>query len=66
MDIFAGEKGASVYHTTRGCKVNASLAVVVRYGVRVVPPDHRSVSPPVLPVRSCRRYYSSEKGNSKL
>lgn len=43
MDIFAGEEGASDYHTTRGCKVDASLAVVVRYGVQTVPPDHRSV-----------------------
>src|SRR5450759_939308 len=43
VDILAGEEGTSDYHTTGGCEVHASLAVIIRCGVQAVWPDYRSV-----------------------
>lgn len=43
MDILAGEESASDYHSTGGCKIYASLAVVIRYGVQTIRSDHRSI-----------------------
>lgn len=43
MDIFAWEEGASDYHSSGGCEVYTSLAVIVRYGMQAIRPDHRSV-----------------------
>lgn len=43
MDVFAGEEGASDYHSAGGCKVYTSVAVVVRCDMQAIRPDYRSV-----------------------
>ena len=42
MDILAGEEATSDHHCAGGCKVDASLAIVIGHGVQAVWPDHRS------------------------
>ena len=36
MDILAGEEATSDHHSAGGCKVDASLAIVIGDGVRAV------------------------------
>lgn len=43
MDILEGEECASDYHSSRGCEMYASLAVIICHGVQAVRPDDRSI-----------------------
>ena len=42
QDILAGEEATSDHHSAGGCKVDASLAIVVGNGVQAVWSDHWS------------------------
>ena len=42
MDIIAGEEATSDHHSAGGCKVDASLAIVIGNGVQADWSNHRS------------------------